>query len=138
MLRVANRVTLCGLALMSLGTARSAAAQTAAPVRIADATPTAPDNAVHRGHTKAAGAVWVPGFWDLRGDPRTAPRGGWVWVSGTWLTPPVPDARWDPGHWGWDRGWYSWVPAHWVVPLRHGYGPGLQSDLATEGEMSAP
>jgi hypothetical protein len=24
------------------------------------------------------------------------------------------------------------------VPLRHGYGPGLQSDLATEGEMSAP
>jgi len=139
--RVANRFTLCGLAaLMSLGAARAAAAQVA--VRIADATAGAPAKAGHRKGpgdvAPTAGAVWVPGFWDLRGDPRTAPHGGYVWVRGTWLTPPVPDAHWDPGHWGWDGGWYAWVPAHWVVPSRHGYPPELQSDVATEVEMSAP
>jgi hypothetical protein len=85
-----------------------------------------------------AGAVWVPGFWNLQNDPMTAPRGGYVWVPGRWLTPPVPGARWDPGHWGWDQGWYSWVPAHWVVPSRHGYPSDLQPDQSTEIEMSAP
>jgi hypothetical protein len=105
--RTANRFTLCGLAaLMSLGAARSAAAQTT--VQIANAPTAAPAKAVHRKGNKnpapAAEAVWMPGFWDLRGEPRTAPHGGYVWVPGSWLTPPVPDARWDPGHWGLGRG----------------------------------
>jgi hypothetical protein len=25
---------------------------------------------------RTAGAVWVPGFWNLEGDPKTAPHGG--------------------------------------------------------------
>jgi hypothetical protein len=122
---VANRVTACGLAaLLGLGASRSAAAQMAAPIRVADAV--------------TSNGVWVPGFWDLQGNPATAPHGGWVWVPGRRLTPPVPDARWDPGHWDFYQGWYSWIPAHWVVPGRHGYPPQLQSDESTEVEMSAP
>lgn len=65
------------------------------------------------GHAPAAGAAWIPGFWDLQGDPKTAPRAGWVWVSGRWETPPVRGAHWNPAHWGWADGWWSWIPGHW-------------------------
>ena len=145
MQRVPHRVTVYGLAaLLGLGTTRAAAAQTAVPGLLSDASAVAGAEAVHRTEhrTKAphlsAEAVWVPGFWDLRESPQRAPRGGWEWVPGRWLEPPVPGARWDPGHWDWDRGWYSWIPAHWVVPGRHGYPPQLQADVSTEIEMSAP
>ena len=67
-----------------------------------------------------ADAVWIPGFWNLQGDPATAPRGGWVWVSGRWDVPPVPGARWDDSHWGWSDGWWSWIPGHWDEPQRAG------------------
>lgn len=63
-----------------------------------------------------AGAVWVPGFWDLEGDPRTAPHAGWVWVAGRFEEPPMPGAHWDEGHWGWDRQWWTWIPGHWDEP----------------------
>ena len=68
----------------------------------------------------AAQAGWIPGFWDLRGDPRGAVRGGWVYVAGQWVVPPVPGARWAPGDWGWDNDWWSWTPGHWELPLKHG------------------
>ena len=133
---VANGIIAYGLAaVLSLGAGGGAAAQMAAPVRIADASAA---GRVEATRAPSAAAVRVPGFWDLRGDPRTAPHAGWVWVASGWLEPPVPGARWDPGHWGWDRGWYSWIPAHWVVPGRHGYPPQLQADESTEVEMSAP
>ena len=76
----------------------------------------------------SAHAVWVAGYWDMRGDPRSAPHGGWVWVPGRWIEPPVPGAVWEPGHWGFNgngaeplglhplkRGdaWWSWIPGHW-------------------------
>jgi Ion channel len=65
------------------------------------------------GRPPAAGAVRVPGFWDLQGDRMTAPRAGWVWVPGRWLTPPFRGAQWNPAHWGWADGWWSWIPGHW-------------------------
>ena len=65
-----------------------------------------------------AGAVWVPGFWNLEGDPMTAPRGGWVWVPGRLENPPMPGASWDDAHWGWNAGWYTWIPGHWDEPGR--------------------
>ena len=106
MQRVPHRVTVYGLAaLLGLGTTRAAAAQTALPGLLSDASAVAGTEAVHRTEhrTKAphlsAGAVWVPGFWDFRESPQRAPRAGWEWVPGTWLEPPVPGARWDPGHW---------------------------------------
>jgi len=137
MQRVANRIGVSWLAaLLTLCAGRGAEAQKSAPIQLSAA------GSVSRKHSAApvvtSGAVWVPGFWDLRNDPMTAPHGGYVWVPGSWLTPPVPDARWDPGHWGWDGGWYAWVPAHWVVPSRHGYPTDLQPDQSTEVEMSAP
>lgn len=156
--RIANRRAVWGLAaLLSVGLGRSAAAQMADTAGKADtanavtvetvkltvyrtkepAYPPAPKR-----ETKPAApspdAVWVTGFWDLRGDRATAPRAGWTWVPGRWITPPVPHARWDPGHWGWSDEWYSWIPGHWVVPDRHGYPPGLQTDEMTELETSAP
>lgn len=140
---VANGVRASALAtVLGLGAAGSAAAQMAAPVPIADASAAARVDVVApretRGRAPSADAVWVPGFWDLQGNPQTAPHGGYVWVPGSWLEPPVPGARWDPGHWDWDQGWYSWIPAHWVVPGRRGYPPQLQADESTEVEMSAP
>ena len=65
-----------------------------------------------------AGAVWVPGFWNFEGDPKTAPHGGWVWVSGRLEKPPMPGAYWDEAHWGWNAGWFTWVPGHWDQPKR--------------------
>ena len=103
-------------------------------------TPTNPPaaRAETKGKAPSAEAVWVPGFWDLRGDRNDAARAGWVWVHGRWIEPPVPHAQWDPGHWGWSDNWYTWIPSHWVVPGRHGYPPALQADLDTERGMSAP
>lgn len=145
MQRVPHRVTVYGLAaLLGLGTTRAAAAQTALPGLLSDASAVTGVKAVPRSEhgskapSPSAEAVWVPGFWDLRESPQRAPRAGWEWVPGRWLEPPVPGARWDPGHWDWDRGWYSWIPAHWVAPGRHGYPPQLQADVSTEIEMSAP
>jgi hypothetical protein len=67
-----------------------------------------------------AHAVWIPGFWNLEGNPATAPRGGWVWVSGRWDVPPVRGAQWDDSHWGFSGGWWSWTPGHWDEPRRAG------------------
>ena len=67
---------------------------------------------------RAAGAVWVPGFWNLEGDPKTAPHGGWEWVPGRLEKPPMPGAYWDEAHWGWNAGWFTWVPGHWDEPRR--------------------
>ena len=155
---VANRMTVCGLvALLSAGASRSAATQMADPAAAADTVhavnvetvkhtvyrakaPTNPPapRAETKGRAPSAGAVWVAGFWDLRGDPTSAARAGWVWMPGRWIEPPVPNASWDPGHWGWSANWYTWIPAHWVVPGQHGYPPELQSDQSTVLEMSAP
>jgi len=152
MKRIGSRLAACGLAaLLSVGLSRSTAAQAADTVEVVTVEtvqltafrakePSIPPAAKRETRTPApsAGAVWVPGFWDLRGSRATASRAGWVWVPGAWITPPVPHARWDPGHWGWSDKWYSWIPAHWVVPGRHGYPPSLATDQETELEMSAP
>jgi hypothetical protein len=71
----------------------------------------------------SAGVAWVPGFWNLEGDPMTAPHGGWVWVPGRLETPPMPGAHWDQAHWGWDADtktdrWWTWIPGHWDEPGR--------------------
>jgi hypothetical protein len=67
-----------------------------------------------KGKAPSKDAIWVPGFWSLQGDRNTAPRAGWVWQSGRWLTPPARDAHWFPAHWGFSDGWWSWVPGHWT------------------------
>lgn len=66
-----------------------------------------------KGRAPSAKDVRIPGFWDLQGDPMTAPRGGWVWVPGRWAVPPFRGAYWDAGHWGWVDEWWSWIPGHW-------------------------
>jgi hypothetical protein len=81
-----------------------------------------------RGRAPSNNAVWVPGYWDLRGDRNTGRSAGWVWEPGRWRTPRVQQARWDPAHWGFDDAWWSWVPGHWVAQGPHGYPPSLTSD----------
>jgi hypothetical protein len=71
-----------------------------------------------KGRAPSAGAIWTLGFWDLRGDPTTAPHAGWVWVPGRWVVPPVRGAHWDEAHWGWRDEWWSWIPGHWDEPRR--------------------
>jgi hypothetical protein len=63
--------------------------------------------------THVSNAVWIPGFWDLHGDPATGQRAGWVWTPGRWITTPMPGAHWVPGDWGWQHEWWSWIPGHW-------------------------
>lgn len=89
-----------------------------------------------KGRAPSTDAIWVPGFWNLQGDRNTGLRGGWAWVPGRWLTPPVRGARWDPAHWGWSDGWWSWIPAHWVQPGRYGFPPSLQADEMSQNEIS--
>ena len=75
----------------------------------------APKPRVERtGRAPLSNAVWVPGFWDLRGNPKTGPRAGWIWVPGRWVVPPRPGLHWDAAHWGWRDERWSWIPGHWV------------------------
>lgn len=92
-----------------------------------------------RGRAPSKGATWVPGFWDLQGNPDSGSRAGWVWVPGRWLTPPVQHARWDPAHWGYsDEGtpetdrWWTWFPGHWVARGPHGYPPSVTADQISQ------
>lgn len=149
---IANRIAACAVAgILSIGLSQNAVAQApdaADPVSIETVHPTAyrakePIKApAARKETKtsapAAGAVWIPGYWDLRANRATAPRAGWVWEPGRWVQPPVAGARWDPAHWGWSNEWWSWTPGHWDQRERHGYPPSLESDQESQLEMSAP
>ena len=49
--------------------------------------------------------VWAPGYY--------AWRGRWVWVRGSWVTPPHPYAVWVGGHWSRHGHGYVWVGGHW-------------------------
>jgi hypothetical protein len=89
-----------------------------------------------KGRAPSADAIWMAGFWDLQGNRNTAPRAGWVWVPGQWVTPPVRGARWDPAHWGWSGGWWSWIPGHWVQRGPHGFPSSLQADEMSQNEIS--
>ncbi len=53
-----------------------------------------------------AGYVWTPGYhrWDGR---------AYVWVSGQWVRPPRPRARWAPPHWAHRRRGWVLVEGHW-------------------------
>jgi hypothetical protein len=97
-------VTLSGVGV------RNSPAQPSAPAGLR------PPTARHISH--AANDVWIPGFWDLRGNPMTAGRGGWVYVPGQWATAPVPGARWVEGEWAWRNDWWTWVPGRWEVPRK--------------------
>ena len=87
------------------------------PIPVAAARPPVTRSVAH-----ATNAVWIPGFWDLKGDPASSPRGGWVYVPGQWVTPPIPGARWVSGDWGWSDDWWGWTPGHWELPLPRGHG----------------
>lgn len=57
--------------------------------------------------TPGPGYVWVPGHYTYSG-------GQWVWLSGAWMQPPRPDARWADG--SWNPQTQQWVDAHWEIP----------------------
>lgn len=75
----------------------------------------APKPRVERaGRAPSSHAVLVPGFWDLRGNPKTGLRAGWIWVPGRWMVPSQPGLHWNAAHWGWQDESWSWIPGHWV------------------------
>jgi hypothetical protein len=124
---ISHRVTACALtAALSLGLSQVGVAQTAgqgailientAVYRAKEPVKAPAAKSESKGSAPSAGAVRIPGFWDLQGDPATAPNAGWVWVPGRWIVPPVPGARWDPAHWGWRDEWWSRIPGHWDMP----------------------
>jgi hypothetical protein len=54
----------------------------------------------------APNTVWVAGHY-------TWENNQWVWVPGTWVTPPQPGAIWVEGRW--DEPTKSWTEGHWEV-----------------------
>lgn len=58
---------------------------------------------------------WIPGYWQWDDE-----RADFIWVSGTWRTPP-PGRQWLPGSWRQVEGGWQWVSGLWA--------PAEQSDL---------
>ena len=58
------------------------------------------------GNPPGSNYVWAPGFWEWHDH--------WVWVSGTWVLAPRPQAVWVPGHWHRtaSQGWV-WIHGYW-------------------------
>jgi WXXGXW repeat (2 copies) len=105
---IAHRIAATALVLaMSAGVMGSGAAQ-----------PVSREAIRKQHHSQAAHTVWIPGFWDITGNPATGLRAGWVWTPGRWVMQPVAGAHWVPGDWGWRNGWWSWIPGHWELPQR--------------------
>ncbi len=52
-----------------------------------------------------AGAVWIPGYWHIRGHHQR-------WIGGHWSAPRE-GHRWEEGRWEHDRRHYRWVPGGW-------------------------
>jgi hypothetical protein len=50
---------------------------------------------------------WIPGYWAWDDE-----RSDFLWVSGTWRTPP-PGHHWVPGYWQEAEGGWRWVPGYW-------------------------
>jgi hypothetical protein len=53
--------------------------------------------------------IWIPGYWAWDEE-----RKDYLWVSGTWRTPP-PDKHWVAGYWKEDEGKWRWVPGFWTT-----------------------
>jgi hypothetical protein len=53
--------------------------------------------------------VWIGGYWAWDDE-----RNDYLWVSGTWRTPP-PGKQWVAGYWKEDGGQWRWVPGFWTV-----------------------
>ena len=50
--------------------------------------------------------MWTPGYWAFS-------TGGYYWVPGTWVAPPVVGVLWTPGYWGFVGGVYLWNAGYW-------------------------
>jgi hypothetical protein len=56
--------------------------------------------------TPGPGYVWTPGYWRWTG-------ADYVWVSGSWVTPPRVTAVWVRGQWVRRASGWVWIPGHW-------------------------
>jgi len=59
-------------------------------------------------------AVWIGGYWAWDDD-----RKDFLWVSGTWRTPP-PGKEWIAGYWKDNGAKWQWVPGYWTVTAPQG------------------
>src|SRR6202041_2018176 len=56
--------------------------------------------------------------------------GGYYWVPGTWIQPPVVGVLWTPPYWGWNNGAYIFYNGYWgphvgfYGGVNYGYGYG--------------
>jgi len=53
--------------------------------------------------------VWIGGYWAWDDE-----RSDFMWVSGTWRTPP-PGKKWVAGYWRDGSGSWQWVPGFWTM-----------------------
>jgi|SRR5580704_17129940 hypothetical protein len=80
---------------------------TPAPVIVTamPAAPSPPADTV-QGASPGTNYVWVPGYYDWRGDH-------YVWNPGAWVMTPATTSVWVPAHWEPTAGGYTWVAGHW-------------------------
>jgi hypothetical protein len=76
------------------------------PVIVHEAPP--PVVVEHAAISPGPGYVWVQGHYEWAGNR-------WIWMSGAWMYPPQPNARWVNGNW--DPQTHQWVASHWELPV---------------------
>jgi hypothetical protein len=55
------------------------------------------------------GYLWTPGYWSYT----EGSEGGFYWVRGAWVAPPLTGYLWTPGYWGWDGHRYKFHYGFW-------------------------
>jgi WXXGXW repeat (2 copies) len=103
-----------GAEIEARGPVHEAFAQPALPRQTADAVvPKKPPEPVNElppdRRPEGDNVQWIPGYWAWDDD-----RTDFLWVSGTWRSPP-PGRHWAPGYWQEAEGGSRWVPGYWAV-----------------------
>jgi hypothetical protein len=84
--------------------------------------------------------LWIGGYWAWDDE-----RNDFLWVSGTWRTPP-PGKRWVAGYWREDGDKWTWVPGFWTKaedseraeqPVNYLPEPPAAPEVAPPGEAPA-
>jgi hypothetical protein len=79
------------------------------PTKLVDRQPPQPLQEMPPAEKPEGNAVWIAGYWAYDDD-----RKDYLWVSGTWRTPP-PGKQWVAGYWKNEGNQSRWVPGFWNV-----------------------
>jgi hypothetical protein len=88
------------------------------PMKPVDKQPPKPIDEIPPAEKPEGNAIWIPGYWAWDDE-----RKDYLWVSGTWRTPP-PGKHWMTGYWKQEGGQWHWVPGFWSAAQAQTQGNG--------------